>query len=151
MRQISHKMKNNTTKWVLGHKITTYDTAGDYDMMMAETPAHMQGPPPHYHNNFKESFLIVEGEMEFFINGKVKTVKAGELVDIPSKTLHTFANKSNFACKWINIHSPKGFKGFFDALGVPAESENAQQRSLTPECIQKVMAIAEDFDMIIKA
>ena len=40
------------------------------------------------HNNFKESFLIIEGEMEFFINGEVKNVKAGEAVDIPPKTLH---------------------------------------------------------------
>ncbi|MBP0903257.1 cupin domain-containing protein [Mariniflexile gromovii] len=143
-------MKNYSTKWVLGHKITTYDTTGDYDLMMAETPAMVQGPPPHIHNNFKESFLVVEGEMEFFINGEVKNIKAGELVDIPPKSLHTFSNKSNSTCKWVNIHSPKGFSGFFDTLGIPAENENAQQTSIAPENFQKVMEIAEEFDMIIK-
>lgn len=150
MRQKSHKMNNYNTKWVLGHKVTSYDTSGDYDLMMAETPPKVQGPPPHLHNSFKESFLIIEGEMEFFVNGEVKNVKAGESVDIPPKTLHTFGNKSNLPCKWVNIHSPKGFREFFDKMGIPAENENAQVESVTPEIIQKVIETAGDFDMIIK-
>lgn len=150
MRQKSHKMKNFNAKWVLGHKITPYDTSGDYDLMMAETPPQVLGPPPHLHNNLKESFLIIEGEMEFFINGEVKNVKAGESVDIPPKTLHTFGNKSNSPCKWVNIHSPKGFRDFFDQMGIPAQNENAQQDSTSPEIIQKVIESAEGFDMIIK-
>ncbi len=92
-------MKNQTTKWVLGYKITTHETSGDFDLMLAETPAHIQGPPPHFHKNFKESFLIIDGEMEFLVNGEVKIVKAGESLDIPPKTLHTFSNNSNLPCK----------------------------------------------------
>ncbi len=41
-------MNNQTTKWVLVHKITTHETSGDFDLMLAETPAHIQGPPPHF-------------------------------------------------------------------------------------------------------
>lgn len=151
VRQKSHKMKNHDSKWVLGHKVTAYDTSGDYDLMLAETPPMVQGPPPHLHNSFKESFLIVEGEMEFFINGEIKNVKAGESVDIPPKTLHTFGNKSNSTCKWVNIHSPKGFRKFFDKMGIPSDKASAQVDSVSPEIIQKVIETAEDFDMIIKA
>lgn len=151
MRQKSHEMKNDSTKWVLGHKVTTYETTGDYDLAMGETPAQVQGPPPHIHNNFNESFLITEGEMEFFINGELKNVKAGESVDIPPKTVHTFENKSTSPCKWINIHSPKGFRAFFENTGIPAENKNAQEASIAPEIVQKVIEIAADFDMIIKA
>ncbi|WP_339831510.1 cupin domain-containing protein [uncultured Altibacter sp.] len=149
MRQKSHKMEKQTTKWVLGHKITTHATDGDYDLMMAETPPQMQGPPPHYHAHFKETFLIVEGEMDFVINGETRKVKTGESISLPPNTVHTFSNNSTSSCKWINIHSPKGFTGFFDALGIPAERKSAREDSLTPECIQKVMKIANDFDMII--
>jgi mannose-6-phosphate isomerase-like protein (cupin superfamily) len=144
VRQNSHKMKSNATKWVLGHKVTPYETTGDYDLMMAETPPKVQGPPPHFHNSYKESFLIIEGEMEFMVNGEVKTVKAGESVDIPPQTLHTFSNKSDVTCKWINIHSPKGFREFFDHMGVPAHEENAVNKSLTPELINKVLSTAAD-------
>jgi mannose-6-phosphate isomerase-like protein (cupin superfamily) len=150
VRQKSHKMNLENTKWVLGHKVTPHETTGNYDLMVAETPPKVQGPPPHYHNSFKESFLIVEGEMEFFINGEIRMVKAGESVDIPPKTLHTFANKSDQACKWVNIHSPKGFRSFFEQMGIPANEDNAIEKSVDQEVINKVMATASEFDMIIK-
>ncbi|MFD2726501.1 cupin domain-containing protein [Hyunsoonleella rubra] len=143
-------MKPTNSKWVLGHKVTVFDTTGDYDLMLAETPANVPGPPPHLHKSFKESFLIVEGEMEFFINGEVKVVRAGESVDVPPNTLHTFGNKSDMPCKWVNIHSPKGFRSFFEKMGIPADLEGAPEKSIAPEIIQNVMASAADFDMIIK-
>jgi len=151
VRQISHEMNATNTKWVLGHKVTPHETTGDYDLMYAETPPNVPGPPPHLHNSFKESFLIIEGEMEFFINGDIRVVKAGESVDIPPKTLHTFSNKSDQACKWVNIHSPKGFRTFFEQIGIPEQEENAVERSVAPEVIQKVISTASDFDMIIQA
>ncbi len=138
------------TKWILGHKVTPHDTSGDYDLMMAETPPNVQGPPPHSHNSLKESFLIVEGEMEFFVNGEVKVLKAGESLDIPPNTLHTFANKSDQPCKWVNIHSPKGFRKFFEQIGIPVHEQNAQVRSVAPEVIQTVIQTAPDYDMLIK-
>ena len=143
-------MYSTDTKWVLGHKVTPHDTTGDYDLMIAETPAKVQGPPPHLHNSFQESFLIIEGEMEFMVNGDTMVVKAGESVDIPPKTLHTFANKSDRPCKWVNIHSPKGFRNFFEQIGVPESEENAIDKSLAPEIIDKVITTAAEYDMIIK-
>ncbi len=142
-------MKQPNTKWVLGHKVTPYDTTGDYDLMMAETPPHVPGPPPHIHHNYKESFLIVEGEMEFMVNGEVKVLKAGEALDVPPETLHTFNNKSDKPCKWVNIHSPKGFREFFEKMGVPTDTENAQLNSVDPAVIQEVIQTAADFDMHI--
>ena len=151
MRQISHKMQNHNSKWVLGHKVTVHDTSGDYDLMFAETPPHVPGPPPHSHNAYKESFLIIEGEMEFMVNGETKTLKAGESIDVPPNTMHTFGNKSDQTCKWINIHSPKGFRDFFETLGVSADEAKAQERSVAPELIKQVIETAADYDMIIAA
>lgn len=149
VRQKSHKMKSNQTKWVLGHKVTPHETSGDYDLMYAETPPKVPGPPPHSHNSYKESFLIVEGEMEFFMNGKTLVLRAGESIDIPPKTLHTFGNKSEKPCKWVNIHSPKGFRDFFEQIGIPENEENAVEKSIAPEIVQRVISTASDFDMII--
>ncbi len=149
MRQMSHKMKQSTTRWVLGHQVTPYDTTGDYDLMMAETPPHVPGPPPHLHQSYQESFLIVEGEMEFMIDGEIRVVRAGESVDIPPNTMHTFGNKSDQPCKWINIHSPKGFRSFFETLGVPASEEDAPAKSIREEVIHQVIATAADYDMHI--
>ena len=143
-------MNQGITKWVLGHRVTSYDTAGDYDLMMAETPAHVQGPPPHLHHSYKESFLIIEGEMEFFVDGEIKIVKAGESIDVKPGTLHTFSNKSDQPCKWVNIHSPKGFRRFFEQVGVDESTANAAEKSVAPEIIKEVIETAADYDMMIK-
>jgi mannose-6-phosphate isomerase-like protein (cupin superfamily) len=143
-------MNNTTTNWVLGHKITLHDTSGDYDLAFGETPAGVQGPPPHFHNTYTESFLITEGEMEFFIDGKVTVVKAGESVNLPKNVLHTFNNKSNSKCKWVNIHSPKGFRRFFETLGVAQDVENSQEKSISEFIIREVIGTAADYDMQIK-
>lgn len=150
MRQKSHEMNNNNTLWVLGHKITNYDTTGDYDFAMGITPANTDGPPPHLHQDYAETFYISEGEMEFMINGILKTAKAGELVNLPPKTIHTFSNKSNSDCKWINVHSPKGFRRFFEFVGVSIEEPDAETKSITEEKIKTVIEKATDFDMYIK-
>ncbi len=68
-------MNSNSTKWVLGHKVTAHKTTGDYDLMVAETPSMIKGPPPHLHDSFKELFIIIEGEMEFMVHGRVMVVK----------------------------------------------------------------------------
>ena len=143
-------MTNDQTRWVLGHQVTPIDTTADYDLMIAHTPAKMPGPPPHLHNSYSEVFLIVEGEMDFVVNGQPRTLKAGESLDLPPNTVHTFANNSDAPCKWINIHSPKGFRAFFEKMGIPASEEAAQEQSLNPELIQQVIETAADFDMQIQ-
>ena len=87
--------------------------------------------------------------MEFFIDGTLKTVRAGESVDVTPGTLHTFNNKGTAPCKWLNIHSPKGFYKFFEEIGVPIEEQDAMKKSLHPELINKVVLTAADFDMTI--
>ncbi|PZD77876.1 cupin domain-containing protein [Mesonia sp. K7] len=143
-------MKDTTTKWVLGHRVTPHNTIGDYDLLTGETPGKTDGPPPHSHQTYKEVFLITEGEMVFIADGKSITLKAGESIDIAPNTVHTFTNKSDKACKWVNIHSPKGFRQFFESLGVPEKIDNAAQLSLAPEIIQKVIETASNYDMYLK-
>ena len=110
----------------------------------------MQGHPPHIHRKYNEFFYIMEGEMEFILDGKSKRVRSGEMADIPSGCLHTFVNKGNVPCSWLNIHSPKGFQAFFDTFGVPVSEQDAVQKSLSPERIQSVLQRAPEFDMDIR-
>lgn len=137
------------TNWVLGHKISPQKVSGDFDLALGESPSHTQGPPPHHHNGYHEVFLVTYGQMEFMINGELTVIQQGESINLPPKTIHTFSNNSNDVCKWINIHSPKGFLKFFENIGVPENEEDADLKSLSPEIIQKVMDTASQYDMII--
>ena len=136
-------------KWVLGHRITPQKVTGDFDLVIGESPSGMQGPPPHFHNTYHEVFLVTEGEMEFLVNGDVSVIKQGESINFPPKIVHTFSNNSNNSCKWINIHSPKGFLKFFNNLGVSEKEEQAEIKSLSPKIIKQVIETASQYDMII--
>jgi mannose-6-phosphate isomerase-like protein (cupin superfamily) len=142
-------MNKKDIKWVIGHKITPVEVSGNYDMVLGETPGNIPGPPPHKHLGFDEVFLVTKGEMEFVINGESKTIKSGESVDLPRGTVHTFSNKSESECTWINIHSPKGFLSFFEDLGIPIDEEDAMAKSFDKPAIDKVMDTAANYDMHI--
>jgi len=136
-------------QWVLGHKINPQHASGDYDLVIGETPAQTPGPPPHLHTAFHEVFLVTQGEMEFMVNGKVTLVKEGESINLTPQSIHSFSNNSQNPCKWVNIHSPKGFLRFFEDMGVADTEKNARQKSVEPEIIQKVIQTAAEYDMII--
>lgn len=149
MRQISHKI-DSMSKWVLGHKICPQIVTGDFDLVIGESPAQTQGPPPHYHNGYHEVFLVTQGQMEFMRNGKVTVIGAGESIDLSPKVIHTFSNNSDNVCKWINIHSPKGFSRFFENHGISDNESDARLKSVSAEIIQKVIRTASQYDMIIE-
>ncbi len=138
-------MKN----WVIGHKVESREVTGDYDLVIGETPARTPGPPPHFHNSYHEVFIVTEGEMEFVVNGEKLVLKAGESVNLAPEETHTFSNNSGQPCRWVNIHSPKGFLSFFETLGVPVDEDDAHERSVSQETIQKVVETAASFDMVI--
>ena len=143
-------MKGNNKLWVLGHRISPVRVSGNYDMVMGETAPNVQGPPPHFHSGLNELFMVLEGEMEFLINGEPKKIKQGESVDLPPNVVHTFNNAGTSTCKWINIHSPKGFLSFFEEMGIPENEPEAEKKSVDESIINKVMQTAADYDMHIK-
>lgn len=142
-------MDNNKEMWVIGHKIIPYIPSGNYDMVIGETPLNVPGPPPHMHKGFNELFLVLEGEMEFMINGETRKAFVGESIDLPPNTLHTFTNSGYKKCRWLNIHSPKGFLAFFEEFGVDSNEVNAFEKSVDENVIKTVIEKAESFDMII--
>ena len=149
MRQTSHKTFI-MAQWVLGHKIKPQHVSGDYDLVIGETPAQTPGPPPHHHTAFHEVFLVTHGEMEFMVNGEVTKVKNGESINLPPQSVHSFSNKSENPCKWVNIHSPKGFSKFFENLGISEKEEEAEIKSLSPKIIQEVIEKGSLYNMLIK-
>jgi mannose-6-phosphate isomerase-like protein (cupin superfamily) len=143
-------MEKKNDLWVLGHKISPIDVSGNYDMVIGETPPNVLGPPPHYHSKLKELFMIIEGEMDFVIDGIPRKLIKGDSVDLPSNVVHTFKNSGSTPCKWVNIHSPKGFLSFFEEMGIPENEAEAMKKSVDENIINRVMKEAADFDMHIK-
>ena len=143
-------MKKTNKLWVLGHKISPVEITGNYDMVIGETPPNVPGPPPHFHSGLNELFFILEGEMDFVVNGELRKIGIGESVDLPPNVIHTFKNSGATICKWVNIHSPKGFSSFFLEFGISEEEEDAMKKSVDQSIINRVMESAAEYDMHIR-
>jgi mannose-6-phosphate isomerase-like protein (cupin superfamily) len=137
-------------RYIMGQKLTLHDVSDHCDIIHGESSPLSEGPPAHYHNNYREVFIIIEGELEFDLNGTIRSIKVGESIEIPPKTIHTFRNKTNTMCKWININSPKGFNAFFKSIGFLDSEPNAFKRSIQQETVDKIIATALQFDMVIQ-
>ncbi len=142
-------MKPNKELVCMGHQIILHETSGDYDLMEGISAPGVPGPPPHYHQGYHELFMVIEGEMEFLIGDKAITVKAGSSIDIPANTLHTFKNAGNENCRFMNVHSPKGFMSLFETFGIDAKEENAFEKSVAPQLLGNLAQQSASYDMHI--
>lgn len=93
--------------------LTGDQTGGRFTMLSSET-APGCGPPPHWHEKDDEWFLVVDGEAEFFMDGKWSAVPVGTAVHVPHGTIHAFRNIGSTPLKQIIHVSPSGFENFFE-------------------------------------
>ena len=135
--------------WVLGHRIKPMLSSGDFDAVIGESSKEAQSWPPHYHTKFTEFFYVMDGELEFLIDGKPVRVKAGESIDIPAYTLHTFKNPNDELARWMNVYSPKGYMSFFYDLGISRDLELAEEVSVSGSSITKLLSRANHYDMFL--
>lgn len=131
----------------LGHTLALQAPTGDYDLFEGLSMPQVPGPPPHYHAHYHELFHVVDGQLEFLVNGQTVLVPAGESIDLPPHTVHTFRAVGETPCRFLNVHSPKGFQAFFEEFGVDAAQENAFAASVDAQIIQQVLERAASFDM----
>jgi mannose-6-phosphate isomerase-like protein (cupin superfamily) len=88
------------------------------DLMVSEyvlEPGTEAGDP-HYHANHTDAFYVLEGELEFVIEGKPVRATAGTLVVAPRGAVHAFPVAIGGAARFLNVHAPGGFERYLRAL-----------------------------------
>ncbi len=155
MRQLSRNdkpifsMSNQKSRWVLGHRVTPVETGADFGLLSITSPSRAEGPPPHFHEDAVELFLILEGTMDVTCDGQRHTLAAGDSFVVPKGSVHTFRNPGEAEVKWITTFAPRGFERFFEDFGVPVDRENAREASLSGELIQRVVSGCAEYGMIL--
>jgi quercetin dioxygenase-like cupin family protein len=72
---------------------------------------------PHYHANHTDSFYVLEGELEFQIDGRTVRAIAGTLVVAPRGAVHAFPVAIGSRARFLNIHTPNlDFDGYLRKL-----------------------------------
>jgi quercetin dioxygenase-like cupin family protein len=79
-----------------------------------ELQAGFVGPDPHSHDDHIDSFYVLEGEVDFFVEDEWHSAPAGSFLAAPIGVTHTFANRDGQHARLLNIHAPS--VGFHDWL-----------------------------------
>jgi quercetin dioxygenase-like cupin family protein len=99
--------------------------------------AHSDLPPSHIHPAQDETFEILEGEVEFILDGVTKAFAAGAVVEVPSGTVHQLHNVSDQPATvlWSTrpaLRTGEFFLAMYDALNA--------------EDIDRLMAVFAEYD-----
>ena len=87
-------------------------TGGAFSLWTNITPPG-GGPPPHYHLNEDECFVVQEGSVSFFAEGQWREVPVGSVVYAPRNSVHTFKNVGTQPSRMLISTTPGGFETFF--------------------------------------
>jgi uncharacterized cupin superfamily protein len=88
------------------------------DLMVSEyvlEPGTQPGEP-HYHANHSDAFYVLEGELEFLVDGRAVRARAGTLVVAPRRVVHAFPVAIGTSARFLNLHTPGGFERYLRAL-----------------------------------
>jgi quercetin dioxygenase-like cupin family protein len=95
------------------------DNNGAFDFVIAKVRRGTE-PPPHVHSREDEFFYLPSGEITFYVDGKVFSVKAGECVFLTRRIPHAWLIRSEEA-NMIAVITPAGFTDALEKMSTPAE------------------------------
>jgi mannose-6-phosphate isomerase-like protein (cupin superfamily) len=64
------------------------------------------GPPLHIHPHQEESYEVLSGVLDVFINGEWRELGSGERVTVPVGAPHTIRNLHREEMRALNVHAP---------------------------------------------
>ena len=109
------------------------ETDGAWSLFEEDVPLGM-GPPPHRHD-WDEAYYILDGEVDFEIDGQPVRSAKGDFNYLPRNAVHGFKGASSSPARVLIFAAPAHGSEFFEAL-------NEEVRSL-PEDGAKIPEIGE--------
>jgi mannose-6-phosphate isomerase-like protein (cupin superfamily) len=87
-------IRNNLTGESLTVFVSEDDTAGARQLYEVYLPPQRPSPPRHYHLGFTETFSVLEGALDLFLDRELRhvTLHPGESLTVQLRQIHTFAN-----------------------------------------------------------
>ena len=95
------------------------------------------GSPLHVHSREDEWFYVLDGELTFWVGGRVINAPAGSFVYGPRGVPHTFAVSSPEARFLLGVE-PAGFENFMRALAEPAKALSIPPPARKPPDIERI-------------
>lgn len=118
--------------------LSTEASGGRISVIDSVSPSN-SGPPRHIHHDADETFVMLSGDAEFWMEGETQIKGPGETMFVPKGSEHTFRIISRTPSRHLTILSPGGFEGFF--------AEMADRRLRIPEDMEEVVRCAKRFQL----
>jgi len=123
--------------------VTTCAQTGGKHFALDCTEPPGGGPPPHIHGTEEEFFYVTEGELTFYVDGKITKVKAGESVFASRGTVHFYRNCTNEQARMLAIFTPGNIEGYFD-FGLPLDDGSIPSEACL---IERINALGPKFNV----
>lgn len=107
------------------------------------------GTPPHIHTREDETFYILEGEVEFWVDGKTIRAMAGSTVFGPRGIPHRYTNTSSERARFLVFANPGGLDRFFAQFSAPIDSPESVPPPVGPDVIRQLLEAAPRFGLEI--
>jgi mannose-6-phosphate isomerase-like protein (cupin superfamily) len=82
-------------------------SAKGFAVFVSTFPPLGSGPPLHHHNSYDEAFYVLNGEMEFCVDGEIARVPAGSLAWVPRGAIHSFRNPCTVPIHMLVVTTPE--------------------------------------------
>jgi mannose-6-phosphate isomerase-like protein (cupin superfamily) len=92
------------------------ETGGRFALVEHPMPPRALAAPLHRHSREDEYSFVLEGRMGALLGDELVHAAAGDLVFKPRNQWHTFWNAGDDPCRILELISPAGFEGYFEAL-----------------------------------
>lgn len=129
--------------WSADHtyvKVSAQDTGGQYTLMEDNLKSTF-ALGLHLHRYHAETFYILSGDVDFYIDGDWMTATPGTCIHVPPGLPHacTLA-KGTEAGRMLMIYQPSGFDGYLAELATMTEADFADQ--------SKMEALNDKYDIV---
>ena len=141
---------------LLGNLLTFHafpaETGDQYTLVEIKT-APGAGAPPNHHAGEDESFYVLEGAFEFFLNGETMNVGPGDFVKVPDGAVHAFTCTGPSPGRLLCVNAPGAMHDtFFTEAGEAlADDVTDVPEPDGPPDVPAIMAVANKVGMTILA
>jgi quercetin dioxygenase-like cupin family protein len=127
-------------------KKTAAETQGGSFEMEWELAPHTGGTPVHIHPHATESYEVLEGELDLYVDGTWRTLSAGERASVDPGVAHTFRNASDSPARVYNTHAPAmRFGEYFETLHRVVHRAKIRDGKVTPKAILYLSILMTSF------
>lgn len=70
--------------------------------------------PSHYHKTHSETFFVIDGQVEWTVEGETHVLNAGDALYIPPNSVHSVRVVGDKQMKSLMIYEPGGYEGQAD-------------------------------------